>query len=55
MKAVKAAGGLTAVQDPANSEMPFMPQRALDEVQVDFVVNDSNVRGFLEACCPHAV
>jgi len=54
MKAVKAGGGLTAVQDPAISGMPFMPQRALDEVPVDFVVNDNNVRGFLEACCSRA-
>jgi len=50
MKAVKAAGGLTAVQDPATAEMAFMPRRALEEVAVDFVIHESNVKEFLEAC-----
>ena len=50
MKTAKAIGGLTAVQDPATCEMPYMPQRALDEVEIDFVVNDGNIREFLETC-----
>lgn len=50
MRVVKACGGLTAVQDPAKSEMPFMPRRALEEVRVDCVVDEGCAREFWERC-----
>lgn len=38
LAAVRAAGGLTAVQDPADAQMPLMPQYALAAVPADFVL-----------------
>lgn len=50
MKVARERGGIIAVQDPARSEMPFMPQRALDEVKVDFIVDEQNILAFWERC-----
>lgn len=38
LNAIKRAGGLAVVQDPAEAEYPDMPQSALDFVDVDHVV-----------------
>jgi two-component system chemotaxis response regulator CheB len=38
LAAVAAAGGLTAVQDPAEALHPTMPQAALDAARPDFVL-----------------
>jgi chemotaxis response regulator CheB len=35
---IKHRGGVTIVQDPANARFPGMPQSAIDDVQVDFVL-----------------
>ena len=36
--AIKQRGGLAVVQDPSDAEMPSMPENALREVDVDYVV-----------------
>ncbi|HVR54430.1 MAG TPA: chemotaxis protein CheB, partial [Pseudorhodoferax sp.] len=36
--AVRAAGGLTAVQDPSDAQMPVMPEYALATGPADFVL-----------------
>ncbi|WP_326535275.1 chemotaxis protein CheB [Pseudorhodoferax sp.] len=38
LAAVRAAGGLTAVQDPADAQMPLMPECALATGPADFVL-----------------
>lgn len=38
LAAVRAAGGLTAVQDPADAQMPLMPECALAKGPADFVL-----------------
>jgi two-component system chemotaxis response regulator CheB len=38
LREVKAAGGLTIVQDPKTAEVSYMPQQAIDNVPVDLVV-----------------
>ena len=38
MKLVKKYGGLTIVQDPNEAEYPVMPQAAIDEVKMDYVL-----------------
>lgn len=44
---VKSMKGITAVQDPATAEVPFMPQQALNKLQVDFVVDTDDIAGFI--------
>ncbi len=39
LKRIKENGGLTVVQDPATAECPFMPQSALNLMEVDYVLS----------------
>lgn len=43
LMAVKKHGGLVIVQDPRSAEMPFMPQNAIDHVQVDYVLTPEDI------------
>lgn len=36
----KEAGALIIVQDPVSAEFPFMPQQAVENIQVDFLLKD---------------
>ncbi len=45
---VKERGGLTVVQDPVTAEVPYMPQHALSQVAVDFVVAAGNIPAFIK-------
>lgn len=47
MAAIKNAGGLTAVQDPAEASMPFMPANALEQMQPDFTLTEAEIAPFL--------
>ncbi len=44
---IKHHGGLTVVQDPADAEMPSMPENALREVAVDYCVPAAEMGGLL--------
>lgn len=43
MSAIKAAGGLTIVQDPDEAVHPSMPQSARDHVEVDYIETAANI------------
>ncbi|RZJ68810.1 MAG: chemotaxis protein CheB [Flavobacterium sp.] len=45
--AIKKAGGITAVQDPATAEMPFMPQHAVNARQPDYAIKPEDLVGFI--------
>jgi len=47
LMAIKRAGGLAVVQDPADALYPGMPQTALENVSVDYVVPLSEVPSLL--------
>lgn len=44
---VKFDGGLTVVQDPADAEVPSMPESAMAEVQIDHCVTIANLANLL--------
>ena len=44
---VKHYGGIAVVQDPDDAEVPSMPENAMREVKVDYVVPVTNVAGLL--------
>ena len=46
--AVKAAGGLTVVQDPSSAKMAIMPQAAIDTGAVDKVLHVEDIGRFLD-------
>jgi len=45
LASIRQAGGHTLVQDPANAEIPAMPQSALNDMQPDFVLPDTEIAG----------
>ncbi|RZJ60963.1 MAG: chemotaxis protein CheB [Flavobacterium sp.] len=45
--AIRKAGGITAVQNPASAEMPFMPQHAIDAGQPDYILKAEDIVGFI--------
>ncbi|HEY1010104.1 MAG: chemotaxis protein CheB [Daejeonella sp.] len=47
LELVKATKGLTAVQDPATAEVAYMPQKALEKMEVDVIVESSKVIDFI--------
>jgi two-component system, chemotaxis family, protein-glutamate methylesterase/glutaminase len=44
LKKVKEKGGRVIIQDPATAEFPFMPQKALELVEPDLLLNDKDVQ-----------
>ena len=48
LRYVKEQGGLTVVQDPDTAEVPYMPQHALSQVAVDFVLPAEDIPAFLK-------
>ena len=47
LNAMKKAGALTIVQDPATAQTPFMPHHALQHVKIDFVFSVEEIAQFL--------
>ncbi len=47
MELVKILGGIVAVQDPKSAEVPYMPQKALDKINVDFIVKSEQISDFI--------
>ena len=45
---VKTMNGLTAVQNPKTAEVSFMPQKALDKINVDYIVDGDKVIDFID-------
>jgi len=43
MKKVKATGGLTVVQDPKTAAVAYMPQHAVDNIEVDLVIAPEDI------------
>lgn len=52
--AIRRAGGLTAVQDPATAEAPVMPQAAQQRCQPDFVLSPQALAGILQGLVAQA-
>lgn len=44
---VKEAGGVTAVQDPAMANVPFMPQHAITTMQPDHILPVDKIAAFI--------
>lgn len=45
--AIKQNGGIVAIQDPEDAEMPFMPQSARNALQPDFVLKNRDILSFI--------
>lgn len=52
MAAVKAAGGVCIVQDPAGAVAPVMPQAAIDAGAADWILPPDGIAARLIALCP---
>ncbi len=55
LKAIKAEGGLTIVQDPATAESPYMPQAALNASQPDYVAALEDIATLLQRAAKERV
>lgn len=47
LKIIKQEGGMAIVQDPESAGMPFMPQSAIDNLQVDAILNIPDLLRFI--------
>lgn len=47
LKAIRRAGGVCVVQDPGSALVSFMPQHALNEMEVDKTLMSGEIAGFL--------
>lgn len=52
---VKECGGMAIVQDPANAEVPSMPENALAAVKADYIVPVGEMAGLLVRLCSESV
>ena len=46
--AIKEAGGITIVQDPATAEMPFMPQNAIIQASPHYILDLKGLIAFIQ-------
>lgn len=47
LQTVKAMGGLTAIHNPLNAEVEFMPRQAMNNVEVDYILEITEMAGFI--------
>ncbi len=47
LRRIKENGGTTIVQDPATAQFPIMPKAAMEETEVDYVMNIEEIGRFL--------
>ncbi|WP_207425571.1 chemotaxis protein CheB [Pedobacter sp. SYSU D00535] len=47
LRSVKANGGLTAIQDPEDAEVSYMPDQALSKMKPDYLLSAKEIAGFL--------
>ncbi|KAF2507089.1 chemotaxis protein CheB [Flavobacterium zhairuonense] len=47
LKAIKASGGVIAVQNPLSAEMPFMPNNAILYTNPDFILHTQEILYFI--------
>ena len=52
--AIRQAGGVTAVQDPATAEAPVMPEAARERCGPDFVLSPERLAALLQGLAPAA-
>lgn len=43
LKCIKAKGGLTVVQNPSDASVSYMPQQAVDDVEVDYILDTKGI------------
>lgn len=48
LQAIKDNGGKIAAQDPKSAEVPYMPQQAVDKLQIDLLLTEFNTAEFLQ-------
>ncbi len=46
---VRQNGGITAVQDPAFAEVSYMPQKAIDRCEPDYILNNKSIASFINS------
>ncbi|MBC7381402.1 MAG: chemotaxis protein CheB [Bacteroidia bacterium] len=47
LKKVKSKKGMSVVQEPTNAKVPFMPEMAIKNKQVDIILNDNEIAAFI--------
>jgi two-component system chemotaxis response regulator CheB len=47
LKAVKAFGGITAIQDPLTAQVPYMPAQAAEKVKIDYILAIKDTAEFI--------
>jgi two-component system, chemotaxis family, protein-glutamate methylesterase/glutaminase len=47
LKAIRDAGGLVLVQNPTTADVAYMPQHAIDELEVSQIINPTAMAGFI--------
>lgn len=48
LRKIKVAGGLTIVQDPEEASVSYMPQQAIDLLNVDYIVDTNGIIDILK-------
>jgi len=47
LQAVKSFGGITIVQRPDTAEVSYMPEQAIQQMAVDFILSPPEIADFL--------
>jgi two-component system chemotaxis response regulator CheB len=49
LKLIEKNGGLTMVQEPSTAAVPYMPEKALEQVEVDYVLTPDQMPGMINS------